>query len=378
MKKKNIVILGSTGSIGKNSLQIIEKFPEQYQVKALSAGKNNELLKKQIKKFRPEYVAIQDKQAYEELKGKVKHCEILLGEKGIQQLCKLNNVDLLVNAIIGSVGLKYTIEAIKNRKRIALANKESYVMAGDIINQLIKKYKVNIIPIDSEHSALFYLLLNQKKENIEKLILTASGGPFLNKSLKEFKKITIEDTLNHPVWSMGNKITVDSATLMNKGFEIIEAHYLFQIPYEKLDVIIHPQSIIHSLIQTIDGEFYAQMSKPNMCHPILNAFSFPQMNKYPFEKLNLWEQKTLSFQEPDFNKFPLLKYAYETGRKGGNLPAAVCIADDIVVHKFLNKQIKFHEIYQSIKNIVKQIKYVEKPDLDYIFWLEESMKEKFQ
>lgn len=374
---KNVVILGSTGSIGQNTLKIIQKFPQQFKVLGLSGGKNAYRLYQQIKQFKPEYAAVYDREAYEELSRKVKNCHLLYGEQGIKQLCGLKKASIILNAIIGSSGLKYTVAAIINKKRIALANKESYVMAGDIINQLIKKYKVDIIPVDSEHSAIFHLLLNQKKECIEKVILTASGGPFRRKHVREFIEITLEDTLKHPVWSMGSKITVDSATLINKGFEVIEAHYLFNIPYDKIAVIIHPQSIIHSLVQTLDGEFYAQMSTPDMKNPILNALSYPDMNKYPFEKLKLDELDHLSFQQPDHKKFPLLDYCFKIGKKGGNLPAALCIADDIVVERFLNNRIKFHEIPDQIMNMVKHIKYVEKPDIDYIFWLEKYMKEKF-
>lgn len=375
--KKNIVILGSTGSIGKNALAIIEKFPEQFKVIGLSANRNIKLLTEQIKKFKPECVAIYHQEAYKTITKKIKNIEILNGEKGIKSLCALKHVDLILNAIIGSSGLKYTLESILHRKKIALANKESYVMAGELINRLIKKYKTEIIPVDSEHSALFHLLHQMETKHVDSIILTASGGPFWHKPKDQFSRITLKDTLKHPTWSMGNKITVDSATMLNKGFEVIEAHHLFRIPYEKIKVIIHPQSIIHSMVQTIDGEIYSQMSPPDMKYAILNAMTFPEKFKHPFSPLNFNHLPPFTFQEPDFNKFPLLHYTYTLGKKGGNLPAALCIADDIVVNRYLHNQIKFNDIYPQIKKIVSSIKYVENPDLEHILGLEKEMKKIF-
>ena len=284
--KKNIVILGSTGSIGQNSLEIISKFKDRFNVTGLSANRNIDLLEKQINIFKPEYAAVNNETSGRELQKKCKNTKILIGQQGIKKLCGIKKCSLVLNAIIGSSGLKYTVEAIYNRKNIALANKESYVMAGRIINKLIKKYKVKIIPVDSEHSAIFHLINNLNKKDIEKYYLTASGGPFVNKPVREFMKITIKDTMKHPIWKMGGKITVDSATMINKGFEIIEAHYLFNIDFNDIKVIIHPQSIIHSMVKTKDGEIYAQLSPPDMKFPILNALSYPEKLKNPF-KLSL-------------------------------------------------------------------------------------------
>ncbi|MBU1077479.1 MAG: 1-deoxy-D-xylulose-5-phosphate reductoisomerase [Spirochaetes bacterium] len=376
---KNIVILGSTGSIGKNSLEIIDKFKDKFNVLALSANKNINLLEKQIKKFKVGMAAVYDETLAKQLQKKCRNTEIYSGTDGIKKLCAFKKCDLILNAIIGSSGLKYTVESIYNRKNIALANKESYVMAGPILNDLIRKYKVDIIPVDSEHSAIFHLIKNlDSRKDIEKIYLTASGGPFLNKPIQEFVQITIEDALKHPVWSMGGKITVDSATLINKGFEVIEAVHLFKIGYQDIDVVIHPQSIIHSMVKVIDGEIYAQLSPPDMKFPILNALSYPEKLKNPFQSLDLYKLKNLSFQKPDNNKFPLLKYSYDIGKKGGNLPAALSIADDIVVSQFLERKIRFNDIFPGIKNIVENVKYMETPDLDDILRLEKEINYRFE
>jgi 1-deoxy-D-xylulose-5-phosphate reductoisomerase len=316
-----------------------------------------------------------DESSAEKLKKQFPDNKILSGEDGIKELCRLKNCDLVLNAIIGSSGLKYTIESINHKKDLALANKESMVMAGDIVNQLAIENEVKIIPVDSEHSAIFHLIENINKNELEKIYLTASGGPFLNTPITEFKDITPEKALAHPVWKMGGKITVDSATMMNKGLELIEAHYLFHMPYEDMEVIIHPQSIIHSMIKTIDGEMYAQMSLPDMKYPILNALTYPDKVKHGFEQLDLFEQESLTFKKPDMERFPLLKLAYEIGKKGGNLPAALTLADDIVVEKFLNHEIKFTDIYPMINKIVNSVKYIENPKLEDILSLEKELAE---
>jgi len=372
---KNIVILGSTGSIGKNSLRIIAKFKDKFRVIGVSAYKNIKILENQIQEFNIPVVAIYDKELANKLQKKYPDIEVLAGEKGIKKLCGLKECDMVLNAIIGSSGLKYTLECIYNRKNIALANKESYIMAGEFINNLSKKYNVEIIPVDSEHSAIFHLISKVNKNDIVKYYLTASGGPFLNKPIKEFENITVEETLQHPVWEMGGKITVDSATMINKGFEVIEAHHLFNIDYDMIEVVIHPQSIVHGIIKTKDGEMYAQLSLPDMKYPIMNALSFPEKLENPFPQLDIFSLKELTFSKPDYKKFPLLRYACEVGRKGGNLPAALSIADDIVVEKFLNGRLKFTQIFPSIKKIVESVKYIENPNLEDILNLENKLKE---
>lgn len=371
---KNILILGSTGSIGRNTLDIISSFPDKFKIKGLSAGYNKNELIKQIKIFKPEFVSILNKESAEEIKNLFPSLKVYYGEEGIIELINIPDIDIVVNAIIGSAGLKYTYEIIKAGIDIALANKESIVMAGELLIREAKKSKIKILPIDSEHSALFHLLEDKEKNIIKKVILTASGGPFFEKDIKELKDVTVSDALSHPVWSMGPKITIDSATMMNKGFEVIEAHYLFGIDYDNIEVIIHPESVIHSMVEIIDGEIYAQLSNPDMRYPILNALSYPEKLNTPLPSLDLNKIERLTFREPDLNKFPLLKFSYEVGRKGGNLPAVLSIADDIAVEKFLSGKIKFLEIYDEIKNIVNNIEFVEKPDLEYILNLEKEIK----
>ncbi len=371
---KNILILGSTGSIGRNTLDIISSFPDKFKIKGLSAGYNKNELIKQIKIFKPEFVSILNKEFAEEIKDLFPSLKVYYGEEGIIELINIPDIDIVVNAIIGSSGLKYTYEIIKAGIDIALANKESIVMAGELLIKEAKKNNVKILPIDSEHSAIFHLLDGKEKNIIKKVILTASGGPFFEKDIEELKNVTVSDALSHPVWSMGTKITIDSATMMNKGFEVIEAHYLFGIDYDNIEVIIHPESIIHSMVEIIDGEIYAQLSNPDMRYPILNALSYPEKLNTPLPSLDLNKIERLTFREPDLNKFPLLKFSYEVGRKGGNLPAVLSIADDIAVEKFLSGKIKFLEIYDEIKNIVNNIEFVEKPDLEYILNLEKEIK----
>jgi 1-deoxy-D-xylulose-5-phosphate reductoisomerase len=375
--KTNIVILGSTGSIGRNALKVAELFPDKFRVLGLTAGSNIRLLARQIKKFKPAAVAVYDRASSSQLRRIAKNVEVLEGEQGIKEMCRLPRADVVLNAIMGSAGLKYTVEAILSRKRIALANKESYVMAGGIIDHLLKKYRGRIIPVDSEHSAVFHLLQHRDPRDVESIILTASGGPFLNKPQKDFPAISLKAALSHPTWNMGNKITVDSATMMNKGFEVIEAHHLFHMEYDRIRVVIHPQSIIHSMVQTRDGEIYAQLSPPDMRFAIQSALSFPGVLANPLARYDFTRPDSLTFQKPDMKKFPLLSFAYETGKKGGNLPAALCCADDAAVHRFLHKKLKFSGIAPAIKAIVNSIKYVENPDIDYIFWLEEHIRNKF-
>ncbi len=373
---KKIIILGSTGSIGKNTLNVIKKTGNRVKVIGISIRRNIKEAEKQIKEFKPKYVAVLEKKAADILQRRVKGVNILRGEEGILSLLE-KRIDMVVNAVIGSSGLKYTYYAVKNGLDISLANKESLVMAGDIIMNLARHNGTKIIPIDSEHSAIFHLLLNQKPENIEKIILTASGGPFRNWRKTDLRKVTPIDALKHPVWSMGSKITIDSATMINKGFEVIEAHHLFNISYDKIDVVIHPQSIIHSMIQTIDGEIYAQMSPPDMRYPILNALFFPDKVKNPFKSLDIDKIRKITFEKPDYKKFPLLKYSYEIGKKGGNLPSALTVADDVAVDMFLKRKIKFNKIFTTIKKIVESVKFIDKPDINDIFRTEKYILEKY-
>lgn len=376
---KKIVLLGSSGSIGRNVLEVIDEFKNEFKVLALAVKENIGLLLKQVKKFKPDYVAVFNKDYIGYLSKKLKgeRIKVLGGEEGLKELCRLKEADLIVNAVVGSAGLKYTLEALENRKNIALANKESLVMAGEILTRLAKKNKVKIIPVDSEHNAIFNLISNRKFETIEKIILTASGGPFRLFRKIDLRNVSPIEALRHPVWRMGNKITIDSATLANKGFEIIEAHHLFNIDYERIEVLIHPQSIIHSMIQTVDGSIYAQLSLPDMKFPILNALSYPEIFKNPFKKIDFRKFNRLTFEMPDYDRFPLLKYSYEIGKKGGNMPAAFVVADEIAVSMFLNRKIKFNKIYKLIKEIVESTKYIENPTIKDIFNTEREIYAKF-
>ena len=353
---KKILILGSTGSIGQSTIDIVRTFPKEFEIVGLSANQNTEDLLKQIKEFKIKTVAINDEAKAKELKSILNSkCEILIGEKGIIELVRRNNYDILVTALVGFAGLIPTIEAIKLKKRIALANKETLVVAGEIIINLAKEYGAEIIPVDSEHSAIFQCLVGENKNHISKIILTASGGPFLNKSINELYDVTIQEALNHPNWKMGNKITIDSATMMNKGLEVIEAFWLFQLPKHKIEVVIHPQSVIHSMVEFVDGSIKAQLSSPNMKLPILYALTFPERFKYSQVLTDFKKISNLSFFEPDFDKFVCLKIAYDVISEGGVSSCILNAANEIAVDSFLKGKIKFTQIPDYIKFALDKI-----------------------
>lgn len=365
---KKILILGSTGSIGISALEIIRSFPEEFEVTGLAINNNIETLEHQINEFAvPTVVVVNEKRA-KELKDKVGNkCEILSGEEGLIEITKNGDYDILLTAIVGFAGLMPTIEAIKQRKRIALANKETLVVAGEIINQLCLEYESQIIPVDSEHSAIFQCLQGESKNDISKLIITASGGPFLNKSKNELSTVTIEEALNHPNWKMGNKITIDSATMMNKGLEVIEAFWLFHLSKDKIDVLIHPQSIIHSMVEFCDGSIKAQLSTPDMKLPILYAFSYPKRLPYLNIKTDLKKISKLTFFDPDFDKFECLKLAYDVISEGGLAPCILNAANEVAVNKFLTGNIKFTEIPILIKDALNKIENHNNNSLDEIY-----------
>ncbi|MBF25020.1 MAG: 1-deoxy-D-xylulose-5-phosphate reductoisomerase [Flavobacteriales bacterium] len=375
--KKNIAILGSTGSIGTQTLSIINEKEDLFNAFLLSANKNYKLLLAQLKKFEPKYVVINSLEGYNYLKKNgSKYKTIIL--KGVEELCDLvkeNDVDLVVSAIVGSAGLLPTIAAIKAKKNIALANKETLVVAGQLIMQLAKKNNVDILPVDSEHSALFQCLVGEKKSSINKLILTASGGPFLNLSKKEFKNITLSQALRHPNWVMGKKITIDSATLMNKGFELIEAFWLFDIPENKIDILIHPESIIHSLVEFIDGSTKAQLGVPEMTTPILYALSYPNRINYPFQPLSLIECQGLNFYKPDKIKFPHLDLAYQCLISGGTSSCSLNAANEVAVDAFLNKKISFVNMFKVVEKSVEKSIFVTNPNLDDYLYVDKKTRE---
>lgn len=369
INKKRIAILGSTGSIGTQTLEVVEQQPEHFEIKALTANSNVHLLAEQAKKFYPEVVAISDENKVDDLRSLLKGSpvEILSGMEGLSEVVAKENVDVVLTALVGYAGLIPTIHAIKKGKDIALANKETLVVAGDLIKRLAKTYNSTILPVDSEHSAIYQCLTGEKSEDIEKIYLTASGGPFLNFSTNELDSVTCEDALNHPNWSMGDKITIDSATMMNKGFEAIEAKWLFDLEPDQIDVIIHPQSIIHSLVQFVDGSLKAQMGLPDMKLPILYALSAPSRIKSEFKRFTFDDYPQLTFQKPDTKKFRNLALAFEAMNKGGNVPCIANAANEVAVKAFLERKISYKEISSIVEQSIQKIAYIKQPNLeDYI------------
>jgi 1-deoxy-D-xylulose-5-phosphate reductoisomerase len=365
---KKISILGSTGSIGCSALNVIETNPERFQVVALAAGANIKLLKKQIEKFQPKLVAVADKDKALELgksltaKNRVK---IFYGEEGVKEIASFPST-VVISAISGSAGLLPTLVAIEAGNDIALANKETMVMAGEIVTERARKKGVKIIPVDSEHSAIFQCLEGNRRENLKRIILTASGGPFLNYAPDQMKKVTLKQTLRHPNWNMGKKITIDSASMMNKGLEVIEAKWLFNVDIRSIDVLIHPQSIVHSMVEFIDGAYLAQMGIPDMRIPISYALTYPEriINKLPV--LNLVKTGHLEFYKPDMKKFPCLDIAYRAGICGGTAPAVLNAADEIAVSAFMHKKIRFIDLPKIIEKVLSNHCVINNPSLDDI------------
>lgn len=360
---KRIAILGSTGSIGTQTLEVVKGLKD-FRVVLISAHNNVNLLIKQIKEFRPKYALITNGKRLE-LNKNIK-TKIFFGIKHLEKLLKSEEIDLVVNALIGASGIIPTIKAIEAKKNVALANKESLVSAGEIIVKKAKKNKVKILPIDSEHSAIWQCLLGENPKNIKKIILTCSGGPFLGKTKKELKGVTLSQVLHHPTWKMGKKITVDSATLMNKGFEVIEACHLFGVPLNKVEVVIHPESIVHSLVEFCDGSIKAQLALPDMRIPIQFALTFPTRQKNNLKSLNLLALQKLTFKKPDLCTFPCLSYAFWSCRIGGTMLAVLNAANEEAVNLFLNKKIKFLDIPRLIKKTLDQHKPVQSPSLSQI------------
>ncbi len=351
---KRLSILGSTGSIGVNTLHIVSQFPERFEVISLSAGRNSKLLKQQILQFRPKIVSVLNKELSETLRSELSHVpvEIVHGVEGLIQVATHPEVDQVVSAIVGAVGLIPTLAAIKTGKPIALANKETLVMAGKIVMEEAKQNRVQILPVDSEHSAIFQALLGHRKEDIHRLILTASGGPFLNLPPSRLQEVTVKEALHHPRWEMGKKITIDSASLMNKGLEVIEAHWLFDIPIERIGILIHPQSVVHSMVEYVDGSMVAQMGIPDMRIPISYALSFPERLPLDLPRLDLSRNGALNFSEPDLERFPCLKLAYQALRTGETMPAVLNAANEIAVNAFLEGSLKFTEIPLCLQRVM--------------------------
>ncbi len=365
---KKIIILGSTGSIGVNSLNVIRQYPEKFKIEALTVNTRIDLLEPQINEFKPRFVVVKDQKLTGKLREKLDgKCEVLSGIDGLCKAAAECDYDILVGAMVGFAGLAPTIEAIKRGKRIALANKETLVVAGELVTNLCEQHKAELIPVDSEHSAIYQCLVGEKKNEVEKLIITASGGPFLNKQKSELENVTVDEALNHPNWKMGNKITIDSASMMNKGLEVIEAHWLFGLPKNKIEVVIHPQSIVHSMVQFVDGSIKAQMGIPDMKLPIQYALTYPERFGNKFERTDLTRINNLTFYEPDFEKYECLKLAFNTLETGGTTPCIMNAANEVAVDKFLNRKIKFSQIPVLIKKALNRIENHKSPDLNTIF-----------
>ncbi len=353
---KKLAILGSTGSIGVSTLQIVKDFPQRYSVEALSAGNNIDLLLKQVETFRPKIVAVATEQGADNLAIRLKglDVQVVCGVAGLIQCATYPDCEMVVAAIVGAAGLVPTMAAIKAGKDVALANKETLVAAGSLVMEEVARQGVKMIPVDSEHSAIFQSLAGQRSEDIRRLILTASGGPFRQHGLKQLETVSPEDALAHPNWDMGRKISIDSATMMNKGLEVIEAHWLFQVPAEQIAVHIHPESIIHSMVEYRDGAVMAQLGVPDMKTPIAYALSWPQRLPLELEPLSLTDAGPLTFSEPDFQRFPCLRLAYEALAAGDSLPAVMNAANEIAVEAFLQNRISFLGIARVIEAVMER------------------------
>ena len=367
--KKQICILGSTGSIGTQALDVIQQHSDRYEVYCLTANNRYEMLAEQARRFGPAAVVIGNEQHYEALKALLAdrpEIKVYAGAAAIDEIVEAQPIDMVLTAMVGFAGLSPTIHAIKARKTICLANKETLVVAGELICQLAAQYHVNILPVDSEHSAIFQSIVGEGNNPIDKILLTASGGPFRNYTLEQMRGVTAADALKHPTWEMGAKITIDSASMMNKGFEVIEAKWLFGVEADKIQVLVHPQSIVHSAVQFVDGAVKAQLGVPDMRLPIQYAFSFPERLPLNGERLNLFSQP-LEFFEPDMQKFRCLHMAYESIRKGGNMPCIVNAANEVVNEAFRKDRCGFLDMGDIIERTMQKATFIAKPTYDDYF-----------
>lgn len=375
--KKRIALLGSTGSIGSQSLDVISRFPDKFTVESLIAGNNIDLLLHQARKFNPDSVVIGNETHYKKLKELLKDTDIKVyaGTDAASQVVAGSNVDLVIASIVGYSGLKPTVAAIKAGKKIALANKETLVVAGEIIGKLVRAHGSSIIPVDSEHSAIFQCLAGEAGNPIEKITLTASGGPFLNWTEQMLMNARPADALKHPNWDMGCKVTIDSASLMNKGLEVIEAKWLFDLNPDQISVIVHPQSVIHSFVHFDDGSVKAQLGVADMRIPILYALSYPDRLQSDLPRLNLNEHKSLTFVEPDTKRFRNLGLAYSALRKGGNMPCIMNAANEIAVNAFINEKIGFMQMPDVVEHVMEHCCFESEPDLDSLAMADQSARE---
>ncbi|MBS4172551.1 1-deoxy-D-xylulose-5-phosphate reductoisomerase [Bacillus sp. FJAT-49736] len=373
---KNISLLGASGSIGTQTLDVIKKHPESFRLVAFSVGKNIDLARKIISEFKPELVSVQFKSDYEQLRIEYgSSLRFSYGEEGLVEVAVYDKSDILVNAVLGSIGLFPTLQAIKENKTIAIANKETLVTAGHLVMEEAARRKVSLLPVDSEHSAIFQCLQGEQDKSIERLIITASGGSFRDKKREELAEVTVKDALNHPNWSMGAKITIDSATMMNKGLEVIEAHWLFNLPFEKIDVLLHKESIIHSMVEFQDGSVKAQLGTPDMRVPIQYALTYPDRLPLSSERLDLAKIGKLHFEPMDLDRFYALKLAYEAGKIGGSLPTVLNAANESAVSAFLSNKISFLQIDALVERALERHKVIEHPDLETIRTIDKETRE---
>ena len=366
--KKKISILGSTGSIGVNALNVIRNISKNFKIRHLTGNTNSELMIEQSREFNPDSIVMINEAAAEKVKKELVNdgVEVLSGRNNLLKIAKNKSVDLVLNALVGSHGMEPTLNAVKAGVDVALSNKESLVVAGDIITSAMNISGAKLFPVDSEHSAIWQCMLGESLDDIERIILTGSGGPFRERPLKTFDNILVSEALNHPNWDMGKKITIDSATMMNKGLEVIEAYWLFNMQVSQIDIIVHPQSIIHSMIEFKDGSIKAQMGVPDMKIPIQYALTYPNHLEAPWERLDFAMLGDLSFQAPDFDRFPCIKLAYLALDKMGTTPAVLNMANDYCVYKFLDEKIKFTDIPVIIESAMNNHEWTENPNLDYL------------
>jgi 1-deoxy-D-xylulose-5-phosphate reductoisomerase len=366
---KNISVLGSTGSIGRSSLEVIDKLSHRFKVVGLTAGRNTQLLEKQVEKFRPKIVSLERKEEAGDLRRKFrgKSIKVTFAQEGAEEVASFSENDIVISAITGIDGLRPTLAAVREGKKVALANKESMVVAGPLIQDMIRKFGAQLIPVDSEHSGVFQCLAKEEMENVKKVILTASGGPFFSKSSSEMSDITLEEALNHPRWKMGKKVTIDSATLMNKGLELIEARWLFGLEPRQLGILIHPQSIVHSLVEMSDGSVLAQLGPTDMKLPIQYALTYPEREDSLLPSLDLSEIKALEFYKVNVEKFPIIKLARLALEEGESFPIALNAANEVVVSAFLEQRIKFMDISDAVTEIVENHQKRKAQSLEDIF-----------
>lgn len=374
---KRISLLGSTGSIGVSSLKVISHLKDSIEVVYLTANNNSDLLIEQALKFRPQAVCISNELKYDEVKSYLSNTSIKVfkGREGLLEIASRDNVDIMLNGLVGSAGMRPTLNAINSGVNVALSNKESLVMAGQIIKEALEKSEAELFPVDSEHSAIWQCLQGEQLEDVRNLILTGSGGPFRQRKLSTFSEISVEEALKHPNWDMGKKISIDSATMMNKGLEVIEAYWLFNFELENIKIIVHPQSIVHSMIELKDGSIKAQMGVPDMKVPIQYALMYPRHVDSPWERLNFLECQDLTFQKPDFQRFPCIELAFQSLRRKGTAGAALNLANDYSVDLFLKNKIKFTDIFKINKSCLDKHDWEQKPDLKNLVELELWVKE---